>query len=123
MEVVQISKYDLVKEADAMDLNEKEAFTYIRNSGESISRKTYFVYKKKILARKKEALYNIAKYLPEVHLDQISSLKIVRKKLYMAFLSATDPKELTDLSRAILMRQPDNYFFIYQYSKSFQEKT
>jgi len=111
MEVVQISKYDLVREADAMQLNEREAFVYIRNSGETISRKTYFIYKKKIKARKRQSIYDIAKCLPEVHIDQIESLKIVRKKLYMAFLSATDPKELTDLSRAIaeIERQISDY--------------
>lgn len=111
MELGQISKYDLVKEADAMDLNEKEALVYVRNSGETIDRKTYFVYKKKIKLRKRQAIYNIAKCLPEVHLDQITSLKIVRKKLYMAFLSAKEARELTDLSRAIteIERQISDY--------------
>ena len=110
-QLVKVNVYELVREADAMGLSEKQAMIYIQASGESVGKGAYYKYRIRIKKRKKEALFHLAKNLPEVHIDQINSLKIVRKKLYMTFLTAKDSKDLTDLARAIaeIERQISDY--------------
>ena len=104
-----INYYQLVQEADAISLTEKEAFIYFKsslgldqNADDVMSRGTYYNYLKRVKDDKKEMVFTVAKDLPGIHITQITSLQIVRKKLMITFLSTTSPKLLCDLSRAIV---------------------
>jgi hypothetical protein len=97
--------YLLVQEADTIGLSEKEAMVYLKNSGESMDRVTYFKYKKRVKDRKQKMLFHVAQHLPDVHITQISTLQMVRKKLLLTFLALgkdVDPKVLGDLSSKII---------------------
>jgi hypothetical protein len=97
--------YLLVQEADTIGLSEKEAMVYLKNSGESMDRVTYFKYKKRVKDRKQQMLFHVAQHLPDVHITQISTLQMVRKKLLLTFLALgkdVDPKVLGDLSSKII---------------------
>lgn len=102
IQVPPVSKYDLVREADAMELSEQDAFKYIQSHGEVIGRDTYYKYKKRVQARKRQSLFHVAKNLPEVHITQIEALKLLKKKNYSALLATADPFEIVALSKSIL---------------------
>ncbi len=104
----QINYYQLVQESDAIGLSERDSYTYFRSSlgldanAEVMDRTTYYKYLKKVRDRKKEMVFTVAKNLPDIHITQITSLQVVRKKLMITFLSTGSPKLLCDLSRAIV---------------------
>ncbi len=113
METAQIPNYQLVHEADTIGLNEKESFLYFKATIQQqtsigskprkiMSTKTYYTYKKKIKERKQEMLFTLAKDLPEIHITQISSLQLVRKKIFMKFLSEGNSKNLCELAKTIV---------------------
>ena len=102
MELGQISKYDLVREADAMGLSEKDTMKYFKSHNETIDRKTYFVYKKKVKQRKRDMVFYVAKNLPDVHITQIEAMQILKKKNFSALLATADPFEIAALTKTIL---------------------
>ena len=113
METAQIPNYQLVHEADTIGLNEKEAFLYFQATIKQqtppgskprkiMSTKTYYTYKKKIKERKQEMVFTIAKDLPEIHITQISSLQLIRKQLYMKFLSEGNSRNLCELAKTLI---------------------
>ena len=113
MKTTEIPNYQLVHEADTIGLNEKESFLYFKATiqqqtpigskpRKTMSTKTYYTYKKKIKERKQEMLFTLAKDLPEAHITQISSLQLVRKKIFMKFLSEGNSKNLCELAKTIV---------------------
>jgi len=110
MEIQLISNYQLVHEADTIGLNEKEAFLYFKGSLRTpddpepklMDRSTYYNYLKRVRERKKEMLFTLAKYLPEAHIDQIESLKLIRLRLFKQFLSEKSTKLLCDLAKTLV---------------------
>lgn len=113
MRTIEIPNYQLVHEADTIGLNEKESFLYFKATIEQqtplgskprkmMSAKTYYNHKKKIKERKQEMLFTLAKDLPEIHITQISSLQLVRKKIFMKFLSEGNSKNLCELAKTIV---------------------
>ncbi len=113
MKTTEIPNYQLVHEADTIGLNEKESFLYFKATIQQqtplgskpkkmMSAKTYYNYKRKIKDRKQEMLFTLAKDLPEAHITQISSLQLVRKKIFMKFLSEGNSKNLCELAKTIV---------------------
>lgn len=102
VELGQISKYELVKEADAIGLSEKDTMKYFAGNGETIDRNTYFKYKKRIQARKRDMLFTIAKHLPEVHVTQITAIHVIKKKVFTMLLASGDPFEVVALAKTLL---------------------
>ncbi len=113
MKTTEIPNYQLVQESDTIGLNEKESFLYFNATvnqqtppgskpRKMMSSKTYYTYKKKIKERKKEMVFTIAKELPEIHITQISSLQLLRKQLFLRFLSEKSNKVICDLARTIV---------------------
>lgn len=113
MKTTEIPNYQLVQEADTIGLNEKESFVYFHATinqqtlpgskpRKIMSETTYYIYKKKIKKRKGEMLFTLAKDLPEIHITQIESLKLMRKILYMRFLSEKSNKIICDLAKTIV---------------------
>ncbi len=105
----QIDYYQLVQEADAIGLTEKEAFLYFRGSlrtpkdaPDPMERTTYFKYLRRVKDRKKDMIFNLAKHLPEVHVTQITSISIIRKRLYTVFLSTESPKLMCEIAKTIV---------------------
>ena len=102
MNQIEISRYELVKEADAIGLSEKDAMLYFKGSGTEISRVNYFKLKKRVNERKRDMLFIVAKHLPEVHITQITSLQIIKKKVFTALLSTSDPFEIVALAKSLI---------------------
>ena len=113
MKNAQIANYQLVQETDTIGLNEKESFLYFKATIQQqtppgtkprkmISKRTYYNYKKEIKDKKQEMLFTLAKDLPEAHITQISSLQLVRKKIFMKFLSEGNSKNLCELAKTIV---------------------
>ena len=113
MKTIEIPNYQLVHEADTIGLNEKDAFVYFRATiaqqtppgskpRKMMSETTYYIYKKKIKARKMEMVYTVAKDLPEIHITQISSLQLIRKTVYMKFLSEGNSRNLCELAKTLV---------------------
>lgn len=110
METVQITNYDLVHDADTIGLTEIEAFKYFKavlatpqnQDPKVMDRKTYFVIKKRVKEHKVEMLFTLAKELPEVHVTQISSLQLIRKRLFSKFLSESSTKLMCELAKTIV---------------------
>jgi len=106
----QIGNYQLVQEADVIGLNEKEALLYFKGALRTkeipdppvMDRATYHRLLTRIKIRRKEMVFTIAKYLPEVHVKQIDSLQFVRKKLFLRLINENDTKLVCDLSKAIV---------------------
>jgi len=103
VELGQISKYELVKEADAMGLSEKEAMKYFYGNEQTvIGRDNYFKLKKRVQIRKRKMVFTIARFLPEVHVTQISSLQLIKKKVYSALMATGDPFEIVALAKQLI---------------------
>ncbi len=109
MENQQIDYYQLVQEADAIGLTEKEAFRYFRGTlqlkeadPDAMDRSTYFKYLNRVKERKKELLFTLAKHLPEIHITQITAIQIVRKRLYSVFLSEKSTKLMCEVAKTII---------------------
>ncbi len=94
--------YNLVVDCNTIGLNEAEAEIYLKANKVDISRSQYY----KLLARcrkaKKNAVWTIAKYLPEHHITQIRSLRMVRKHLLTKFLGETNGIVLGQLAKTII---------------------
>jgi len=98
-----IPQYQLVQESMTIGLNEAESMKYFGANGITMSRGTYYKFTKRIKARRTKAVFYVAKNLPEVHIAQIDSLKLLRKKLFTRFLGAQSNKELCQLAETIVM--------------------
>lgn len=97
-----MQQYQLVQESDTIDLTEAEAMKYFEAHHCEISHGTYYTLLKRIRARKEDMVRYVAKNLPTVHITQIESLRLMRKRLYMKFLTETDTKKQCELARTIL---------------------
>jgi len=111
METLQISNYQLVQESDTIGLSEKESFLYFKASltpdatgkkPQLMDRTTYYRLLARIKKRKQEMLFTLAKHLPDAHITQIESLKLIRKKLFLKFLSEGNTRLLCDLAKTLI---------------------
>jgi hypothetical protein len=108
---VQMQQYQVVAEADTIGLTEAESMKYFEANGVQVSHAQYYILLKRIRARKTNAVRFVAKNLPEVHITQIESLKLIRKKLFTKFLGEKNNKVLCELARTIseIERQISEY--------------
>lgn len=97
-----IPQYQLVQESMTIGLNELEAMKYFEANRVEISRTQYYRLTKRIKSRRTKAVFFIAKNLPEVHIAQIDSLQLLRKKLFTRFLGEKNNKILCELAQTII---------------------
>src|SRR5215204_1079957 len=72
-----------VVETIRMRLSTEQALQYMKDNGFSISRATYFRYKKKLEEEKLERLYHMANLGFEYqYLDRIDGLELIEKKMW-----------------------------------------
>jgi len=111
METQLISNYDLVHDADTIGLNEPEAYRYFASAlgptkegkpRKLMDRTTYYKNLKRVKEHKQQMLFTLAKTLPEVHVTQIESLRMIRKRLFSVFLSEKSTKLMCDVAKTIV---------------------
>lgn len=111
METQLISNYQLVQDVDTIGLTEPEAFKYFAAAlgpdkdgkpAKLMDRTTYYKNLKRVKEHKKEMLFTLAKHLPEAHVTQIESLRLIRKRLFSKFLSESSTKLLCELARTLV---------------------
>lgn len=102
VQIAQVSSYQLTLECDAIGLSEVEAEKYFDGNHAKFVRNTYFKDRLRIKERKKQMLFTVAKHLPEVHITQINSLHIIKKKVYSAFLKTGEPFEIVALAKSLI---------------------
>lgn len=106
-----ISNYQLVQDVDTIGLTEPEAYKYFAAAlgpdkqgkpSKLMDRSTYYKILKRVKEHKKEMLFTLAKHLPETHITQIESLRLIRKRLFSKFLSESSTKLLCELAKTLV---------------------
>jgi hypothetical protein len=96
-----------IVETIRMRLSTEQALQYLKDSGFSISRATYFRHKKKLEEKKLERLYHIANIGFEYQcLDRIDGLELIEKKMWEEYNKEKTPWKRVQILKDIAEIQP-----------------